>query len=1080
MSRIRSQNEIILSLLDFYRVAQPNLDIKPGTVSRDLFVDGMATQISRLYEELSRVSTLQSLRLALGSDLDRLASNFAASRRRGSKSSGPALLTFNELTSDIAINKGDIVSARNGATFVVTTGIVVSPVFANSFKAIASQYRADLDLLGITDTYAVEVTVEATAPGTQGNVSKYSLSSTEISGVNNVVNVSPFGGGRAAEDDASFRSRVLAIFSGANTGTALGYKNAVLEDPAVLDAVVIEPGDTLMTRDGTQVSVAEDGTKTIVSEGSGGKVDIYIFGSRLQETIDSFIYRDLSNTNDPTNSANDFVLGQVDGDENKTVTRKRLDNIASGVLPEQPVNNIIEITGSLSGGNFIEKSVDSLGRITGNYEIIRDEGAYGGSPWGFDKLHWISDRISGFQEDKTKGVFNGQDPLSFTDVLEITAIEQNISIVNENSRVTPSNRALIQLSHFPITNVTRVFNVTTGERYIVTNQNPDGTGTRNETGRIQISGSSLPAVSDILQVDYTWIFSYDPSFDYDDRNVNSNPRTVQDSIDWGFSNAVRREQSTLISSGSVQLATVTHQISSVISVNAFTSQSTNIVLSSGRSSVVVNTEVSNVISIIRVSDGAELWNTNKLDGSFSAFTIFLPTDTSAVLNDSVTVIYNAEDVFNVDDGEGSFSENKITIVPTATATAGRIVEVNYIADVNTILPATLLSALPAIRSGNGFNTISASGIGTQPTTHIFSSPSVVAQNLRQAPSKLALTIAGAISPGVITVTGTNIVRAADIVYTVGTSGLKQDLKSALRTSLGLSSSALLPSNLKIARLISMEKVETSSDLDVLDVLHTYDIKGYALQDNKFVKDESIINSQLSSTEILLPTTDENVSNSPSVGSRIRITFYYILESSTENVLFSKSGTLYTNKTFATIDSIAISSGFTSGTSASATLLINAQNQPLNGARYRASYDYTAPKTNERISIRYNYNRLITDSTFNIESARPINADVLGKESKAILVDIEMNIVVTTEFKNNTITVQQNVQDAVTAALNATALGTIVDYSDLESVASSVDGVDRVRTMFFNKSNLAGSVLSISAEKNEFIRANEVIINIENR
>jgi hypothetical protein len=1080
MSRIRSQNEIILSLLDFFRTAQPDLDTKPGTVSRDIIIDGPSSQLSRLYEELARVSSLQSLRLSLGIDLDRLGSNFGVSRRSGSKSSGPALLTFNELVSDVAINKGDIIQARNGATFIVSNGIVVSPVFANTFKATASQFRADLDLVGITDQYAVEVLVEASTAGTQGNISKYTLSSANITGVNNVTNIVSFGGGKLAEDDSSFRSRILSVFSGSNTGTALGYKNAVLEDPAVIDAVVIEPGDSLMVRDGTQVNISESGVRTIISEGTGGKVDIYIFGKRLQEVVDSFIYHDLSNTGDPTNTANDFVLGQIDGDENKTVTKKRLDNLQTGILPQQPVNNVTEISGTLSGNSFIEKSVDNLGRITGNYEIIKDLGVFGGSPWGFDRLHWISNKISDFQEDKTKGVFNGQDALSFTDVLEISEITQNINIVNENSRITPSDRSVIQLSHFPVTNTTRVFNVTTGERYIVIDQNVSSDDTINQDGKIKISGSSLPAVNDILQCDYTWLFSFDPNYDFDNRLTNSNPRSVQDSVDWGFSNAVRREQATLIATGSTLTATTIHNINSVISVNIFVSETSSITLSSGRLSVVVADVVENVISIVKNSDGAEIWNTNKNDGSFSGLTIFLPTDTSGILNDSVSVIYNAEDVFNVEDFEGSFNENDITIVPSATAVAGKIVEINYISDINVILPATLLSELPAIRSDNGFNTVSSDGVGTQPTTHIFSSPGIIDKNLRLAPTKLGLTISGSISPGVITVSGISTVSVFDIVYTVGTAGLKQDLRAAIRQHLKLSSNGTIPSNLKISRLISMDKIETSSNLDVLDVLFNFDIKGYHIKENTFVKDESVSDSSLSITEIILPSTLENIENAPSVGERIRITFYYILESSNENVLFSKSGTLYTNKTFSLIDSIAISSGFTSGPSASATLTLTNQNQPTASNRYKVSYDYIAPKANERINIRYNYNRLIVDSTLNIENTRPINADVLGKEAQVILVDVTINIVVNQEFINNKITVQQNVQDAVTSALNATKLGTIVDSSDLELVAGNIDGVDRVRVLFFNKADEAGSVLSISAEKNQYIQANEVIVNIESR
>jgi hypothetical protein len=156
------------------------------------------------------------------------------------------------------------------------------------------------------------------------------------------------------------------------------------------------------------------------------------------------------------------------------------------------------------------------------------------------------------------------------------------------------------------------------------------------------------------------------------------------------------------------------------------------------------------------------------------------------------------------------------------------------------------------------------------------------------------------------------------------------------------------------------------------------------------------------------------------------------------------------------------------------------NQPANKARYRAFYDYTAPKVNERITARYNYDRLITDSTLAIEEVRPISADVLAKVSPRILVDVTMYVVVTDTFKNNTSTVKQNVQDLVTNALSTQALGSIVDSSDLTNAAYSVTGVDRVRITYFNKTGVVGSVLSIVAQKNEYIQANNVQVNIETR
>ena len=192
MVRIRTFNEIILSLIQFYRTAENELDTKPGTVSRDLLIDGPSTQISRLYEELSRVQSSQSLRVSLGQDLDRYASNFGISRQQGTKSSGLALLTFSEIEADISINRGDIITANNGASFEVQNGQTVSVVDLNTYRATAQRFRADLDTAGITDEFALQVTVQATVTGTIGNISSFTLTDTTIAGVSNVLNTSSF------------------------------------------------------------------------------------------------------------------------------------------------------------------------------------------------------------------------------------------------------------------------------------------------------------------------------------------------------------------------------------------------------------------------------------------------------------------------------------------------------------------------------------------------------------------------------------------------------------------------------------------------------------------------------------------------------------------------------------------------------------------------------------------------------------------------------------------------------------------------------------------------------------------------
>lgn len=1073
MVRVRTPNDIIKGFLDYYRVTQPKLDVKVGSSARDVVIDGPSQQISQVYQEISKAQSAQSPRTSIGTDLDKWFSNYSNPRQTGKVATVTALCLFSVLDSDFPIPKGSIATAKNGSTFTVLNNVTVSKSLSSTYKSLAAKYKSDLDFLGLTETYAVSVTLQATAPGTQGNIPKYGLSSISVDNITNVINVVPGGGGAAAENDAAYKNRGISALNGANTGTSSGYAGTIQSSSqAVTDVQVIEPGDDLMTRDGTQVSVAEDGTRTITSEGTGGKVDLIVFGASLQQSSDSYVYHDKSNTGDPTNAANDFVLGQLVDDAGKTVTRKRIDDLKAGILPNQPINNLVSVSGSQSGPNFAEKTVDNFGRVSGNYELVKDTGAYAGSPWGFDKLHWINNQIEDFSEDRTKSTFNGQDPVTYLDVTEISAAQQNIIVTNENSTVSPSDRSYIQLAHYPVTSVTRVFNLSTGERYVVSNQNPDGSGSINQTGRIIIAGKSLPAISDNLQVDYTWVFNYDPNIDFDNKSTDTNIRTVEDSIDWGFSNRVARERTSLVTAGALLTATVTHPISSVVSVNVYQEESSTVTLVSGRLAVIVSTAVTGIISINR-SDGAQLYQTSQDDGSFSGFTIYLPTDTIAVFGESVTVVYNPQDIYS----GGSFSGNVITIVPSATATAGTMVEVNYIANVNTLLPASLFSSLPALRNQNTWSITGTSSLGAQPTSNIYAGSTIV-QNLRQAPSNLGLTVTGTISPGILMVSGISLQRVTGVI-TATASGLVLDLSAAVRSALFLNSKQTIPSTYQVVRVISVNKVETSGN-EVLDTLFSFDILNYQLANNSYWLNESVQNSSLNAFQVKLPATSDNNSNQLEIGDRLQVEFYLANVADTESVSFTKAGTLYTQKRWISVTSVAISSGFTSSTSAAATLTITNLNQPLLKTRYKGVYNYTAPKANERITISYLFNKLIDDATLAIENSRPVTDDVLVKAAETILVDITMYVVVASDFVNSAAVVIQNVQDAVTAALAIGQGGAIIDASDLVNTAYGVSGVDRVRVFYFNKTGETGSVLSVVAQRNQAIQGNLVQIIRETR
>ncbi len=1361
MANIKSINEIILNLIDYFKLVLPDLDTKPGSVSRDLFIDSPATQLSLLYNELSDISNKQSLRLVIGSDLDKLAKNFGVVRRRASAASGQAILTFSAINAPININRGDTLISNNGTTFTINVGTTVSPASSNFYRSVASRLREQLDFAGINDTFAVIVTAVASSTGISGNIGPHSLKRTTISGVSNITNIDSFNGGTDAETDTMFRNRILSTFSGSSVGTALGYLNTAHGITGVLDATVIEPGNSLMTRDGTDVNISSDGTRTIISEGSGGKVDVIVMGSNLVQTSDSYIYQDKSNNNDPTNIKNNVVLGQLISDVNKTINRKRIDNIASGTLPSQPISNIIQVTGSISGSNFTEKTIDSLGRVSGNYELIKDNGVYSGSPFGFDTFSWVSNKVSLFSEDKIKGQFNGQDTTTFSDVLEIPKIQQTISINSENSTVT-EDRSIIQLLHTPATNVTRVFNVNTGERYLITKQNLDQTGALNTTGRIQISGNTLPFTSDTLQVDYNWIIDYDQYSDYDGLVNSNNIRGVSDSVDWGLSSAIHKEK--ILFSRSVGnnffTGTTTHTIDKIISAVKFLEIDgvVTTVLSgtyTNRLSIILRPLPDNVISVDSVTiknTNTEIYKTFQNESFtisteiiginiFYVCTIILPTDTAAKNGDNVTVIINNKDVFSTSTISGSSSNTQITIPSTLVNTAANniILNVTYLSNITDIMSSGTTS-LPASRFGNGFilnnnngfnnfspvniskienqivqqnlsnqkfvelsiqnsefnllpsqiisiirlsdgyelwnnnhlGSISTSSSGnyqlilsgfnaptisdrvlvvyyasdikrTQPFSYYntlikkrsdllsidpgtgkltipinsfinqtnlsfkiiepntdlillsasdgyltnngngtaqFSSTSInfsnivnllhkkiiilsptsncnndglydimsytpstnimnitnivnnitndnisvirlidgkeiwdyngvidvsnnklllpatagavnerviislfTFGNLKSTPTRIIANIFDQVTnAGAITINGTSIFKADSIIFTSTNSGLKLNLSEALRKVLKLKSTDSLPLNVRIAKIIKLEKVITASPSDdsILKQLVNYDTKNTIIQNNLLFTQEMLSNKSLQSFECILPNTANNLSlnNLPNIGDKLKVTFYYTIDNDNETLTYTKNGTLYTNKKFALINKIYVSSGFKS--SESTRLSTNFFTQPIFGSRYKMFYDYVAPKHNERITINYNYNKLISDVTFGIENTRPINSDVLVKEANEVLIDLTMNVVIDSTMLSSTSVILQKLRNQLLTSLTSNKLNTIIDQHTLINIAQSIEGISRARILFFNKNGSQGQVLKIRAQENEFLSPNKIIINTEVR
>lgn len=1084
MVKFKSFNEVVLSMLERLRLTQPQLDTKPNSVARDVFIDPPSFELGEIYEVIRAVARLQSLANLTGNDLTNFGANFGATRKPGTKASGQVVFTFRRIDTNLTIPAGTVITTRNGLSFSTISNTTIRTSDVNALRATATRLREQLDTASITDQYAIEINAQAQSIGSSSNIAPYSIVSFSVSGVNGVTNVISFTGGTDVETDSAFRSRVLATFAGANTGTSLGYRSIVLSLADTIDALVVEPGDTLMTRDGTIVSTDSNGNTIVSQSGTGGKVDIYVMGENIQPATDSYIYRDKSGRNDPTNSNNDFILGQTSLTPNTTLSlnSRRLGVLSDGEqIPTQPVTSITSVIGSSSGPSFIEQYTDDSGQLVGNYKLVKDTGSAAGSPFGLDKLIWTSDYIDFPNENRTKGAFNSVDGLSYTDVLDIYNITQDVRVTNENSSVS-SDRSYIIVKHGPVRTVSRVFNLTTGERYTITDQNPDGqSGTLNTTKRIEISGRTLPTISDVLQVDYVWVMSFTPEVEFDTLNPRDPANEAQDSVDWGFPNYIRDELSyTNLDAYNNLNILATYPIGRVLSVNTFVQETLTVSGSSSRKTITTTNVISNIHSIKDTTlSGAEIYNTLVSDGTFSNRLIALPSDSIASLGDQVTIIYNIVDLMDSYQS-GNTSGRTITLFPYNIVASGTPVMLDYVTSLYNVLPQTNFTSLPAMSDGyNSFVGID----GYQPFLDAFVANTVV-DNKRRTPSHLKVTASAIPTQGILELVGTTLNKVTGIITTtsasVGSANIV-DLAPLIRTAEGLGRTVTVPSNITLARVFSLEDVYLNIAGNVTSVNATYDLTNYYLKSSRWDLARALQKTTLGNASLQLSAVTANTSDPITTGKHLRVTFYYAKNNDSERLFWSKNGSQITDKVFAKVTSIGRISGFTNSAGAvSGRFTIDTATQPEQNNAYLVSYSYTAPKNNERITINYEYNKLIGDATFAVENSRPITADVLVKGAIEIAVDVTAEIIVLPSYETSSSTVKQDVADNIASSLNSTALNTIVDVSDVIANVYSVAGLDKITITHFNRHDISGTITSVSAGKNEYIAAGTISVTLKTR
>lgn len=343
----KTYDEIVQSMRDLIATSRPQVNTEEGAVTRDLFIDPPANEIQNIYIENERIKLIHSVfyqEFMTEDELDMLGANYLMSRKAATSASGTVTLFRSAIpTQDIVIPTGCIFSTQkdtllNSISFSNETEITMYVAQAATYYNITTGY------------YEIDVDVTDTATGIDGNIGInavriISSGTTDFLGVRNDA---VFSGGTDQEDNFSYASRISDALAGNNVGTEYGYKKAVLTSPYVNDAVVITPGDALMTRD----------------NGYGGKVDIYI----KVDTTNSGTYE----------SAQDVkVFTLISG----TLSNNILNDYTFINLPAKEITSIV---GSVSG--TLVQGVD--------YELSKDTtSAYADSNRANDKVHFLKTNV---------------------------------------------------------------------------------------------------------------------------------------------------------------------------------------------------------------------------------------------------------------------------------------------------------------------------------------------------------------------------------------------------------------------------------------------------------------------------------------------------------------------------------------------------------------------------------------------------------------------------------------------------------------------------------------------------------------
>lgn len=307
-SPIEIQNVLITGI----NSSLPDLDVKPGSVARSVFINPISTahqtlhfkeyfrdvsqSFTKLLEfdgtddsgnsiEVSKSANKQSLRDAYGLEdtpsnnqlvqdfvdnrFDLLASNYGVSREEDTFSEGSVLFKATSLVGEdntVQINAGGVVATGSPETEFLVLNTLTKASFT-SFK--------DED-----GFHTASVNIRAVESGVSGNVPAGSVSVVKgSSNINlSVTNLASTYGGKDRANNRELVEKVQAKQFSVDTGTPKGILRSVAESGLAKKVKVIRSGNPFMKR----------GFDYVAGEYRGGYVDVYVKGKFPKNSSETF------------------------------------------------------------------------------------------------------------------------------------------------------------------------------------------------------------------------------------------------------------------------------------------------------------------------------------------------------------------------------------------------------------------------------------------------------------------------------------------------------------------------------------------------------------------------------------------------------------------------------------------------------------------------------------------------------------------------------------------------------------------------------------------------------------------------